>query len=500
MGLHIEITDEAKKTIARQRIKNTVSAVVTVTLTLVLFGICFYLMKIVLSSPDKPEIVQYTASEGDNADPETPEVTVTAQRPTAATAATVRVIASTTPSDLAIVSPDIAVDIPSADLSSGLDVSQNVTVAVAGGGLPGIVSARCDPADRLKRIRESGGVEACEDVVVKSLNWLKSQQSSDGSWGDGPYKAALTGITLLSFLSHCETPMSENYGVEVLNGITYLCNLAKNSKYTSSTPGDRAVCYDHAVATYALCEAYTFCKQMNIPKLEALEEAAIKSVQAILDAQQPNGGWGYFYKDTNIDSSVVAWNIQALKAADHSRLPIKTTSRKGSIKKALSDAGKYMKTCATPDGRFKYQAADATFRPAMIGVGILSLQMTGNASSTEARKALDNIKKDYATPINWSNNDPTTDLYNQYYIVQAAMNRQGDVWDTYNKSFRDGLIKLQGGDGKFNKPGYNQHGSWNVVSQNNKAADIYRQGLATLTMAVYYRFLPGTGEGTRNMD
>ena len=31
------------------------------------------------------------------------------------------------------------------------------------------------------------------------------------------------------------------------------------------------VSYDHAIATYALCEAYTFCKQMDIPSIANLD-------------------------------------------------------------------------------------------------------------------------------------------------------------------------------------------------------------------------------------
>ena len=42
----------------------------------------------------------------------------------------------------------------------------------------------------------------------------------------------------------------------------------------SLVPQRNEVSYDHAVATYALCEAYTFCKQMDIPSISNLEKSS----------------------------------------------------------------------------------------------------------------------------------------------------------------------------------------------------------------------------------
>ena len=72
----------------------------------------------------------------------------------------------------------------------------------------------------------------------------------------------------------------------------------------------RDSCYDHAVATYALCEAYTFCKQMDIPSISNLEKVVVKAVDRIIDAQCPNGGWGYSYNNKinpDIDLSAVSY-------------------------------------------------------------------------------------------------------------------------------------------------------------------------------------------------
>ena len=68
----------------------------------------------------------------------------------------------------------------------------------------------------MKRIAEKGGTPQCEEAVVKSLRWLKKQQNGNGSWGEGQCRASMTGISLLAYLAHCETPLSEEFGENVL--------------------------------------------------------------------------------------------------------------------------------------------------------------------------------------------------------------------------------------------------------------------------------------------
>ncbi len=59
---------------------------------------------------------------------------------------------------------------------------------------------------------------------------------------------------------------------------------------------------------------------MDIPSVSNLEKVVVKAVDRIIDAQCPNGGWGYSYNNKinpDIDLSVTGWNVQALKAAEH---------------------------------------------------------------------------------------------------------------------------------------------------------------------------------------
>ena len=184
--------------------------------------------------------------------------------------------------------------------------------------------------------------------------------------------------------------------------------------------------------------------------------------------------------------------MQALKAAEHGG--IKPT--KGEIRSTLRKASSYVCKNVMPDGKFSYKENGNMPRSSLVGVGVLSLQMTGDGSGGAARKGLDWIKNNVKT-LQWGQGSGTenvkSNLYMHYYCVQATMNRGGDVWTSYNKAFRDAVLSGQNADGSFRKNdvGY-------VSGMSNKSENIYRQCLATLMLETYYRFLPGTGEGTKN--
>ena len=255
MSLHIESTENALAELKKQRTKTLTAAISVSFLGIALMGLLLYLVHIIVAVPEDPPMVAYATQEGDNPDIDTPEVTQTTQRPSSSsTSAQVKVIAAVATADVAVVNPDIEVDVPSEELSMGIDIGDGFGTGTGdgdGGGIPGIISKRCDLNDRMKRITENGGTPQCEEAVVKSLRWLKKQQNKDGSWGGAPhnYKCAMTGMALLSYLAHCETPLSEEFGETVLKGISFLVDQGMKNPVLSLVPQRNEVSYDHAVAT-----------------------------------------------------------------------------------------------------------------------------------------------------------------------------------------------------------------------------------------------------------
>lgn len=354
--------------------------------------------------------------------------------------------------------------------------------------LPEVLRKRCSKEDRIARLKQNGGTEACEDTVLNGLRWLKSNQNPDGSWGnDTP--AAMTGLALLAYFGHCETPSSPEFGESCGRGIVWLVGLGmRNEGRMAGNFTANHWSYEHAIATYALGEATTFCKK-GVNEVPYLTEVTQKAGQYIIDHQNKNGGWAYAYATDggHTDLSVAGWQIQALRACDHSGLPYKGMN--SCIKKALD----YVNGCQSPEGGFGYvgPGKPASGYYTLTGVGMLCNQMWDKGNRPEVRKGVkyvsENTKFDYNTEF--------CDLYGHYYESQAMMQRGGNDWKQYNELFRDQILQNQDADGSWKTPGGGKKvraagGTW----QGDK---LYRTCLCTLMMEVYYRFLGTGGDATR---
>jgi hypothetical protein len=340
-----------------------------------------------------------------------------------------------------------------------------------------IFSKRCSKEDRLSRLKSNGGTPACEDAVLNGLRWLKDNQNDDGSWG--PQKNAMTGLVLLAYFGHCETPKSTEFGDSCQKAILYLVDYGmKNDGKLSGSMAANAGPYEHAIATYALAEAATFCKQFD-HEIPSLTEVTEKAGQYIIDNQHESGGWAYGYSkadNAHNDSSVVGWQLQALKACSHTDIKFKGMDT--SAKKGL----KYLATCQAPDGSFGYTGPGG--RTSLTGVGVLCHQMWGEGKSKEAREGVKFIKKNFK--LDWKTAD--SDLYSHYYASQAMMHAGGSDWKSYNIDFRDQLLNNQNSDGSWKAPAFSGHGQ-------SANSTVYNTTLCVLMLEVYYRFLNSSGGG-----
>ena len=470
-----------------------VISVLVVVLIALILGI-FLLPAIV---KETPTIVTYESNISEDTQLEQKKVQTSMDRkPSSPSSSMAKVITANTTSPTAVPVPDVDISTPSMDFGDGNDFGSGWGdgdgVGGGFGNIPATMKKRCSKEDRLGRLQETGGTPECEDAVVKALNWLKASQSSDGSW-TGSRQTAMTGLALLAFLGHCETPLSKDYGDTVLRAITYLVNIGmKNSGKLTTNAADKQWCYEHAIATYALGEAATFCKQGNI-NVPYLFEVTQKAGQFIIDNQhKKSGGWAYSYDTSDgghRDLSVSAWHIQALKACHHTGLEFKGLTR------AANKAMSYVEDLKCNDGGFAYQTPNETSHAGdyrtMTGGGVLSLQMWDKGSTSSARQGTKYIEKN----TKFDYNTRYADLYGHYYEAQAMMNRGGEEWKQYNAIFRDQLLKNQNSDGSWKSPGGGQ--PIRAVAPEFVSNVHYRTCLNTLMLEVYYRFLPGTGVGSK---
>ncbi|MEM9080881.1 MAG: prenyltransferase/squalene oxidase repeat-containing protein [Verrucomicrobiota bacterium] len=439
---------------------------------------------------EQPDLVTYQSSAPETEDLSKREINPTIQRkPSAPSSAMANVIASQSLSATAIPVPDVDIAVPSSEFGDGDDFGAGWGTGGDGGGggfgsIPAEMRKRCSKEDRLQRLAENGGNEQCEEAVLAALRWLKNNQKKNGSWGDSK-PVAMTGLALLAYLGHCETPLSEEFGDAVTKGMVYLVdNNMKHKGKSASDLQDKHWCYEHAIALYALSESYTFCKQLNIlDSVPQLEETVENGINWIISNQTKRGGWDYAYNTEGRpgDSSIVAWHLQALKAANATGIRFKK------INGAINNGLDFLEDCQAKNGGFGYMPSknpkpigSTNGHYTLTGAGTLCFQQHKGSSNSKARAGIKYIEEN--SKFNFA--EQQANLYEHYYSSQAMINHGGNAWKGYNKLFRDELLKNQNKDGSWPNPG----------GPSSFSDKVYITSLATLMLEVYYRFLPGTGQ------
>jgi hypothetical protein len=345
-------------------------------------------------------------------------------------------------------------------------------------------------ATKSKLLREGGGNEASERAVAKGLAWLARQQRQDGAWVfDGGNKeeiVASTGLALLPFLAAGETHKNgKKYQKTVYSGLSFLIkNLPLSGPNAGKFVGAHSM-YAQAIGTLALCEAYGMTRDKGFLLMPA--QAAINFLQK---AQGPNGSWGY-QAGSNGDTSIVGWQVQALKAAQLSKDIVVS-------KDVINNAIKFLNLAGSGSRKSAYGYADsagAAPGTSLTAVGLLCRYYIDgwgpdNGGMAEGVKGL--MKRaPGATPAGG-----VPDMYYYYYATQVVHFFEGDEWKDWNEGpkvdggrkggMRDWLIALQS-----KKAGANE-GSWDPDGGfiGRGCGRVGTTALCLLTLEVYYRHLP----------
>lgn len=486
MSLHIKLSEEAENELRKQKRNSSILSVIVSVGIIAVIILVFGLIALKTISIEKPDIIAYVDHSDLINDPKPPVVKpVSFVKPASAPSSFANpAIAVNAPSNISIPTIEVNVAAPGFGMSDdGFAMGDGDSFGDFTGpgdkfkGIEITISKRCSKEDRLDRLKQMGGKLESEAAVERGLEWLKANQNTDGSWSNKNV-SAMTGFGILAYLGRCETPNSTKYGDSCMQAILYLVDIGlKNDGKLVKNTADRHWPYEHAIATYALCEALTFCKQLKIP-VPDLEKVTASSVQVIINNQhEKSGGWDYAYDTTGNrggDLSIVAWHIQALKAASHTGLEIR------GLKSAQKKAIEYVENLQGDNGGFGYTGKPAGETYAKLtGAGVLTLQMSERKQESAIRKGTKHILE--FSKFDYEGKD--SNLYSLYYESQAMMARGGSDWKKFNENFSEELINAQNPDGGWNVPG----------SGGYYTNPHYRNCLNILMLEVYYRFLPGTG-------
>ncbi len=327
---------------------------------------------------------------------------------------------------------------------------------------------------RAEMLRRFGGNEQTEAAVRRALEWLRINQNDDGSWDHGSRApAAMTGLGLLTYLAHGETGSSEQYGNTVRRAIRWLINDMDEDGNFQGVGSGNAPVYAQAIAAYAVSEAYAMTR---IPRLRDVMD---KSIQVVIDGQQPNGGWDYDYEQgSRRDTSISGFNIQGMKAAQ-----LAGTGARGleeSMEKALED----LLTVYNPETHHFGYSRMETRNESMTALACLLFQLAGQP---RARPVRDGVRAISDMRVNWDS-APAGAMYTWYYVTQAKFQTGGGTWETWNNTFAPAFVRNQNSDGSWTSPsGRLPRGT---AHREVNYGPVYATTLAALSLQVYYRILP----------
>ena len=355
--------------------------------------------------------------------------------------------------------------------------------------VPPFLLKRCSEDRRYRSIRSHGGDPATEQAVVDALRFLKNTQSESGNWpSDRTRPVAMTALGLLCFLGHGEITQSEEFGEAVKNAINFLITTAVNNKgKLASDFRDHRWPYEHAVATYALAEAYSLCEKGMGEKITNLKRAMEVCGQFLIDHQHQGGGWDYAFSGDSArggDTSLTTWSLLALKSCRESGFDFINMTR--CYKKGVD----YIERMQMPSGAIGYSTPnlhggqDGT---TLAALGATSFQIWKSVASKVPQKAARFIDKEMK--FDW--NTPDSDLYGLFFAAQTMFRQGGDQWSRFQEKFFPQIFENQAPGGFFLPT---NHGDWKTINAVNPSYTLsspygvhFRTCLATLTLQTYYR-------------
>jgi hypothetical protein len=407
-------------------------------------------------------------------------------------------------------SGSVADALASAEATMGRDLSQQSSLQQS----PPAAFQLRGAGKRRAAAREFGGTEQSEQAVERSLRWLASVQSPDGHWDASDYGSGqvekdenganrdfagreadtgVTGLAILCFLGAGYTHEQGPYTAVVSRGLDWLLQqqAADGNLFGRAEPFAQMYC--HAIATYAIAEAYAMLRPIPpqslvtadvSPPPQQLTEVRLRrgltaAVRFIITRQDQNsGGWRY-QPGQEGDLSMLGWQLMALKSAEIGGLAMPLRVRSG-VQAFLNRSAQ-----GNAGGLYSYRppltrgaTSPDPVTPAMTAEALFCRQMLGLRQDTPATaEAVSYLRQQLPAAAQMN-------FYYWYYGSLALHQHGGPEWQTWNERTRELLISQQLSSGPL-------AGSWDPADLWSRyGGRLYSTTFATLTLEVYYRLLP----------
>ncbi|MEO6597667.1 MAG: prenyltransferase/squalene oxidase repeat-containing protein, partial [Planctomycetota bacterium] len=342
--------------------------------------------------------------------------------------------------------------------------------------------------------------------IDNALEWLARHQDSDGRWdcdgfmkhdvsgepcsgpGNAVHDVGVTGLALLALLGDGSSLRQGRYRDQVRRAALWLRQQQEENGLIGGAAASDFI-YDHAIAAYALCEAY------GLSSYETLRPAAQKALDYLQAHRNPYGAWRYQPRDGDSDTSITGWCVLAMCSGKHFGLAVDEN--------ALRIAETWLASCTAPDGHVGYRRAGelsarkpgrhaTAFPPertdALTAVGLFCRYFLGQnpAEQSTMSGAAGRLRSRQPT---WDQQTGTVDFYYWYYGTYAMFQVGGPAWRDWSKALGKAVLPTQHTSG-------NLKGSWDPIDAwGEDGGRVYSTALLALTLQVYYRYgrlVPGS--------
>jgi len=328
-------------------------------------------------------------------------------------------------------------------------------------------------ADARAATQQPGAVAQPHNQAVRDgLSWLAKHQDEDGRWdaddfmkhdqakpctgrGSPMHDIGVTGLAMLAMLADGSTLREGPYKDNLVRAARWFRQQQDADGRIGASAAHDFI-YDHAIATYAMSEAY------GLSTYKLIKQSTQSAVNYLESHRNPYSVWRYQPRDGDNDISVTAWCLLACTSARSWGLKVN--------EQALKLGANYLDLVATPDGRHGYmKGGERSARmpgkhakdfpvdksEALTAAGLYCRLLLGQDPAEQAiiHRAADLL---VAQPPKWSATEGTIDLYYWFYGTAAMSRLGGDRMATWNQHLGAAVASNQRRRG-------NARGSWDPI-------------------------------------
>jgi len=344
------------------------------------------------------------------------------------------------------------------------------------------------------------GGKATARAIELGLEWLKNHQDEDGKWdtdgfmkhdkegepcdgpGNGVHDVGVTGLALLAFLGDGSTMRQGAYKENIKRGVMWLREQQNPDTGLYGTNASHDFIYSHAIAAYAMIEAY------GLSQYSTLKKNAQLGLNYLESHRNPYAVWRYQPRDNDNDTSVTGWGVMAYESGKYFGLQVNDAALKlcatwfDQVTDSTGRAG-YSKI-GEPSSR--HPGDHGTRFPvekgeAMTAVGLFCRFFMGqDPKETPVMNAAADLI--LSKPPIWDPKAGTIDHYYWYYATYALFQMGGRHWQEWSKKLTEAVVKPQRMDGNFK-------GSWDpLCAWGEDGGRVYSTATLVLTLEAYYRY------------